>query len=377
MDKVVLCLQQYNVLSANLDHPVGKFHGNTITGLKTKEDWDGHIRDNMVIVCTAQILLDLLGSGLISMDQINLLIFDEAHHTKKGHPYARIVRDHYMRVKTDRPRILGMTASPVDSRTGDLKLAALELEATLCSRIATISDEALAKENEKRQQIERVVYYAPLLQPEEAGTDLWQTLSESFGLITEFSSHLEASQDVCSILGPWCADHYWNFLLRDESNQQLHQGLKADHVVTAVAKARRSMMEHMDQRHNAKIDGTDFSGKFLALHDILRDAFSNGETRRCIVFVQKRYIAFLLSNVFLEPGVRIQNMLCGYVVRWSGITGEHCLEVDGRRKLTAECVTRSVHKTFHRALPTCLCEINSEPCKGSKKAKSTASLQHR
>ncbi|GAB0134098.1 hypothetical protein EsDP_00002483 [Epichloe bromicola] len=341
VDKVVLCLQQYNVLSANLDHPVGKFHGNTITGLKTKEDWDGHVRDNMVIVCTAQILLDLLGSGLISMDQINLLIFDEAHHTKKGHPYARIVRDHYMRVKTDRPRILGMTASPVDSRTGDLKVAALELEATLCSRIATISDEALAKENEKKQQIERVVYYAPLLQPEEAGTDLWQTLSEAFGLITEFSNHLEATQDVCTILGPWCADQYWNVLfsacntsqksahmyhveqlgeeavedlLRDESNQQLHQGLKADHVVTAVAKARRSMMEHMDQRHNAKIDARDFSGKFLALHDILRDAFSNGETRRCIVFVQKRYIAFLLSNVFLEPGVRIQNMLCGYVV---------------------------------------------------------------
>jgi endoribonuclease Dicer len=67
------------------------------------------------------------------MEQINLLIFDEAHHTKKNHVYARyillslfvvctdkkyrIIRDSYLQVEPSKqPRIFGMTASPVDTK---------------------------------------------------------------------------------------------------------------------------------------------------------------------------------------------------------------------------------------------------------------------
>ncbi|KAG6282903.1 hypothetical protein E4U48_002610 [Claviceps purpurea] len=340
VDKVVLCIQQYNVLSANLSCPVGKAYGKTVSRLKTKEDWDGQIREYMTIVCTAQILLDLLGSGRISMQQINLLIFDEAHHTKKSHPYARIVKDHYLRMKTDRPRILGMTASPLDSKTKDLKLAALELEATLCSKIATISDEALARESQKRQQLERVSYYAPILQPEQAKTGLWQSLSAILGLMTEFSSHLEATHEISCVLGPWCADQYWNILfspskvsqkptvmyqlerldqfderlLELEVNHRIPHGLEADHMVTEVTKASRITMEYIQQRRSASVDAMCFSSKLLALHGILSEAFSGKQTKRCIVFVQKRYIAFMLSDVFEQPEVRLEKMRCGYVV---------------------------------------------------------------
>lgn len=45
----------------------------------------------MVIVCTAEILHQCLLNAHIQMEQINLLIFDEAHHTKKDHVYARFV----------------------------------------------------------------------------------------------------------------------------------------------------------------------------------------------------------------------------------------------------------------------------------------------
>ncbi|KAG6085410.1 hypothetical protein E4U15_001268 [Claviceps sp. LM218 group G6] len=340
VDKVVLCIQQYNVLSANLSCPVGKAYGKTVSRLKTKEDWDGQIRENMTIVCTAQILLDLLSSGLVSMQQINLLIFDEAHHTKKSHPYAKIVREHYLRMKTDRPRILGMTASPLDSKTKDLKLAALELEATLCSKIATISDEALARESQKRQQLERVSYYAPILQPEQAKTELWRNLSSILGLTTEFSSHLEATQEISCVLGPWCADQYWNILfspskvsqkptvlyqleqldqfderlLELEGNHRMPYGLEADHMVTAVTKASRITMDYIQQRQSANVDAVCFSSKLLALRGILSEAFSEKQTKRCIVFVQKRYIAFMLSDVFDQPGVRVEKMRCGYVV---------------------------------------------------------------
>ena len=59
--------------------------------------------------------------AFIRMADINLLIFDEAHHAKKEHPYARIMSDFYIANPRDdpRPRVFGMTASPVDVQDAD------------------------------------------------------------------------------------------------------------------------------------------------------------------------------------------------------------------------------------------------------------------
>lgn len=51
--------------------------------------WQDAVAKNMVIVCTAEVLVHSLVHSFINMEHINLLIFDEAHHTKKDHPYAR------------------------------------------------------------------------------------------------------------------------------------------------------------------------------------------------------------------------------------------------------------------------------------------------
>ena len=88
-------------------------------------------------MCTAEILNQCLMHSFISIHDINLLIFDEAHHTKKNHAYARlvpsiiqcfrwvsglifdrIIKDYYVTQMdlAKRPKIFGMTASPVDAR---------------------------------------------------------------------------------------------------------------------------------------------------------------------------------------------------------------------------------------------------------------------
>ena len=51
--------------------------------------WDDYFAKRMVIVCTGEILNQCLLNGFINMSQINILVFDEAHHAKKDHPYAR------------------------------------------------------------------------------------------------------------------------------------------------------------------------------------------------------------------------------------------------------------------------------------------------
>lgn len=86
---MTLVFQQAAVLESNLDEKVERFCGEMKCDLWSKDTWDKHLKENMVIVCTAEILNQCLMHSFVAMDQINLLIFDEAHHAKKNHAYAR------------------------------------------------------------------------------------------------------------------------------------------------------------------------------------------------------------------------------------------------------------------------------------------------
>lgn len=91
VDSVTLVYQQGAVLRNNIDQNIGQFFGAMGADLWSKQTWDEHFSANMVIICTAEILNQCLLNSYVRMDQINLLIFDEAHHTKKNHAYARLV----------------------------------------------------------------------------------------------------------------------------------------------------------------------------------------------------------------------------------------------------------------------------------------------
>jgi hypothetical protein len=54
-----------------------------------------------------------LHCGLLQMQAIGLLVFDEAHHCSRDHPYAQIMEDFYHTTEPQhRPQVLGLTASP-------------------------------------------------------------------------------------------------------------------------------------------------------------------------------------------------------------------------------------------------------------------------
>ena len=91
VNSVTLAYQQYLVLESNLDHSVARVCGADGVDNWKKSRWDDLFANNKIIVCTADILLQCLSRSYISMKQINLLVFDEAHHTKKNHAYARFL----------------------------------------------------------------------------------------------------------------------------------------------------------------------------------------------------------------------------------------------------------------------------------------------
>lgn len=140
---MTLVFQQSAVLQNNLDQNVAHIFGAMGPDLWDQKIWDDYFSKNMVIVCTGEILNQCLLNGFVKTSQINILIFDEAHHSKKDHPYARwafwlsylvssnyltinsIIRDSYLKApSSERPRIFGITASPVDGKTKMTEAAA-------------------------------------------------------------------------------------------------------------------------------------------------------------------------------------------------------------------------------------------------------------
>ena len=169
-----------------------------------KSRWLDIFAENKVLVCTAAVLEHCPSKGYITMQQINLLIFDEAHHAKKHHTYARLIKDFYLSASTDhRPRIFGMTASPIDAKS-DVNQAASELEAILHSKIATTKDMSLT--DAVKRPKEEILEYPALNLPYE--TRLLQAVKARYGHIEVFQRFFDRCPAIARELGSWCADQY-------------------------------------------------------------------------------------------------------------------------------------------------------------------------
>ena len=75
--------------------------------------WQDVFREHQVIVCTHQVLLNLLekGSEYMSLERVALLVIDECHEATNAHPCVKIMQ-FYARAKaagSSVPRVFGMT----------------------------------------------------------------------------------------------------------------------------------------------------------------------------------------------------------------------------------------------------------------------------
>lgn len=91
VSSVTLVYQQFSVLENNLDHAITRLCGADGVDHWSLAHWQKIFHENKIIVCTAEILNQCLSRSFLTMKQINLLIFDEAHHAKKNNPYARFL----------------------------------------------------------------------------------------------------------------------------------------------------------------------------------------------------------------------------------------------------------------------------------------------
>ncbi|KAI9045212.1 putative RNA helicase/RNAse III [Aspergillus affinis] len=303
VDSVTLAFQQAAVLRNNIDQNIAHFYGAMGVDLWSKQTWDEHFGKNMVII-----------------DQINLLIFDEAHHTKKDHPYARIIRESYLRADpSHRPRIFGMTASPIDTK-GDIIDAAISLETLLDSKIATTSKQNLLRQVVSRP-VEKVWAYDRLETP--FATMLYSTMENRFGDMAALEGISRFARLASSELGKWCSDQAWIHALADDVlpklentvSKLLQSGSSSQIPETAYKEISRiKEASEIVKKHtfgNPSFPG-ELSSKVQLLCDELKACFGSSTETKCIVFTQKRYTARMLFELFtkleipfIRPGVLI------------------------------------------------------------------------
>ncbi|KAF9870302.1 RNase3 domain protein [Colletotrichum karsti] len=310
VDKVSLVFQQHAVLECNLDHPVARFCGDMIDAMWSHEFWNQQFEEYRVVVCTAAILQKCLAHSYIRMEQINLLIFDEAHHTKKDHPYARIIKDYYIKEpdREKRPKIFGMTASPVDAQT-DVKIAAARLEGLLHSSIATIPEDAISLKPHVRKITEKEVHYSTLPMPFE--TELFRKICSLVRHNYHFGKELLFARQSTSFLGPWLSDRLWQLFLTDTTISRLtmrtdmtYYGLDMSGKETAaVQKLRETVKDHQFKPAEPNLDHV--SIKVLRLWEELKARYTKPTDRKCIVFVDMRLTALLLTDLFKQEGMRL------------------------------------------------------------------------
>ncbi|SPN98560.1 related to Sms-3 endoribonuclease Dicer (Helicase with RNase motif) [Cephalotrichum gorgonifer] len=333
VEKIALVDQQWSAVVSNLPYPVAKFFGQDMDGCWNKEFWRETLERNEIIVCTAAILQKCLAQGFTAISRISLLILDEAHHAKKSHAYARIIKDYYLREPDHdkRPRILGMTASPVDGKS-NVHMAATQLEMLLCSEIATVSSGRLAQEFGRKTHEEiRVPFERLEMRPD---TDLMRkmgSLLEADLIVDRYAKYARS----CAVeLGPWCTDRFWklcfaeeqmpSIMARAEGFAQQFRGTimfcrEEQNPVSIVQKVYDVVKEHplphlsLDHRH--------LSHKSLLLISILGDSFREPSDHKCIVFVEKRNTAMMLAEVLKQLQSHVPYLKPAYLVGYHADSG--------------------------------------------------------
>ncbi|KAI0648351.1 hypothetical protein C8Q79DRAFT_906449 [Trametes meyenii] len=111
--KVALVQQQGEFISKQTSLRVRQFSGATAHDMGDRDGWKKEFEDTDVFVMTAQIFLNLLTHSHWAMAKVSLLVFDECHHTRKNHAYNGIMREYFQTPFGSRPKVFGMTASPI------------------------------------------------------------------------------------------------------------------------------------------------------------------------------------------------------------------------------------------------------------------------
>ncbi|KAK4049291.1 Dicer-like protein 1 [Microbotryomycetes sp. JL201] len=217
-NSVPLVHQQAKIIAHTTNLRVGKVFGALNIDLCSDEEWRYNFEHFDCLCLTAQLLLDSLAHDFIGVDEISLLVFDEAHHAKSNHPFASILRHFLNRAPPEeRPKVLGMTASLVNSNEGMKEVR----------RLQTLFDaKLLSAPKETIEELRKMVARPTILHvlydkaPPYQNTQLTEEILAIAKLETlpdardTFQKYLKAAETALVDFGPDACDLMWHLFLR-------------------------------------------------------------------------------------------------------------------------------------------------------------------
>ncbi|XP_020280276.1 endoribonuclease Dicer [Pseudomyrmex gracilis] len=140
VNTVVLVIQQTEYLRRHSGLTCNGYSGDMHVDFWSKDKWITEIENNQVLVMTSQIFVDLLLHGFMTLDKVNLIIFDECHRAVCNHPMRQIMQRFEDCPKEHQPRVLAMSGTLLNA---NVKLDKIEstirtLEITFQAKVATV-----------------------------------------------------------------------------------------------------------------------------------------------------------------------------------------------------------------------------------------------
>lgn len=140
---VPLVVQQQKAIKCQTDLRVGGYVGDMNVDNWNKERWEKEFVESQVLVMTPDVFKVIIHHGFLKLSRVNLLILDECHRAVKQHTYREVMRCMDVLEPHERPRVLGLTASVINSKATEhqVERKVHDLEMALHSRVLTVSNQ--------------------------------------------------------------------------------------------------------------------------------------------------------------------------------------------------------------------------------------------
>ncbi|ORY78132.1 hypothetical protein BCR37DRAFT_112367 [Protomyces lactucae-debilis] len=306
VDKVALAMQQSEFLQSSCPGEIGFLYGALGVDNYSKTQWIDIYDKHHAIVMTAQILVTCLARGFISMSEISLLIFDECHHAASNHPFALILRVYHEAKHDDRPRIFGMTASPVSSRKTPLTVIE-KLEATMDARVCTPSLSSSLSSLVVRP--EEIILRYDTMVPEDFGMEVdTYSLRKGASFNKSFKKLVASAEYVTTELGPWARERCWKMLVQDATDKSEAKSIYKEREGENLQETKDMLLDAtkiVDQREDEVIQDPVLSPKVSLMLELLNEIYSGAEKRGepipvVLLFCERRVTAYLLLSLVAE-----------------------------------------------------------------------------
>lgn len=309
VDKVALAIQQAEFLQRTCPGTIGVLYGALRVDNFSNAQWEDIYQSNDILVLTADILKDCLARKLISMEKISLLIFDECHHCQNAHAFAMIQRYHYHTTEPNlRPRIFGMTASPVGCSKSPEKVID-ELESMMDATVCTPDPESdlsdfVVKPIERFCIYPKSIHPATLLGPVSSHS-LYDELESLLSPVKSLRRLIENVRYATSTLGFWASGLVWQMLLDDiewraEARSRHNNSPHICHQRDLINQA-KSMLAGSPTAMNASISMTPKVEKLVAMLKTIYSetplTTSPEDIPVVIIFTERRITAYLLMRL--------------------------------------------------------------------------------